>query len=149
MKSYPNFSQRMQLTRPHWNLKSCFALFRSVWVNLGPFRRFIIPGSNHAELLQLMQKFKPQSCIRFATNLLNPRNLILNSFYGVFHSVWGHLGAFCYGSKLDAINAKVRATKSHQMFPQRTDPIHTIGPQTHLFLRFIVFGCIWDNFVTA
>ena len=38
----------------------------------------------------------------FATNLPNPRHLILNSCYGMFHSVWGHSGAFCYGSKLGA-----------------------------------------------
>jgi len=67
-KSLPNFSQRMQLIHPHWNLKSCFVLFRSVWVHLGPFRCFTILGSNHAELLQLKQKFKPQSCNRILCN---------------------------------------------------------------------------------
>ena len=68
MKSFPNFSQRMQLIHPHWNLKSCFVLFRSVWVHLGPFRCFTILGPNHAELLQLKQKFKPQSCNRILCN---------------------------------------------------------------------------------
>ena len=67
-KSFPNFSQQMQLIHPHWNIKSCFVLFRSVWVHLGPFRWFTILGSNHAELLQLKQKFKPQSCNRILCN---------------------------------------------------------------------------------
>ena len=101
--SCPNFLQRMQLMHPHWNLKSCFVLFCSVWVHLGPFRWFTILGSNHAELLQLKQKFKPQSCNRILCNKsTNPRHLILNSCYGSFHSVWEHLGAFCCDSKLGA-----------------------------------------------
>ena len=46
-----------------------------------------------------------------------------------------------------AINAKVCATKSRQMFSQQTHPIHPIGPQTHLLLRFVVFGSISDRSV--
>ena len=93
----------MQLTYPHWNLKSCFVMIRSVWVHLGPFRCFTILGSNHAELLQLVQKFKPQSCVRiFATNPPYPRHLVLNSCFGAFHSVLVHLGLFRYCMKLGA-----------------------------------------------
>ena len=75
-KSCPNFSQRMQLTHHHWNLKSCFVLFRRVWVHLGLFRCFTILGSNHAELLQLMQKFKPQSCVRIFLQQIQPIHAI-------------------------------------------------------------------------
>ena len=75
-KSFPNFSQRMQLIHPHWNLKSCFVLFRSVWVHLGPFRCFTILGSNHAELLQSKQKFKPQSCVRIFLHQIHPIHAI-------------------------------------------------------------------------
>ena len=67
-KSCPNLSQRMQPIHPHWTLNSCFVLFRSVWEHLGPFRCFMILGSKQDELLQLMQKFKPQSCIRIFCN---------------------------------------------------------------------------------
>ena len=35
------------------------------------------------------------------------------------------------------------------IFLQRTDPIHPIGPKTIISVRFVVFGCIWDRFVTA
>jgi hypothetical protein len=31
----------------------------------------------------------------------------------------------------------------------RKDPIHAIGPKTIVSVRFVVFGCIWDRFVTA
>ena len=70
-------------------------MIRSVWVHLGPFRCFTILGSNHAELLQLVQKIKPQSCNRILCNKSaqsTPSDP--NSCYGAFHSVWGHLGAF-------------------------------------------------------
>jgi len=48
-----------------------------------------------------------------------------------------------------ATNAKVRATKSHLNLSLRTRPIHTIGPQTHVLVCFIMFGCTWDRFATA
>ena len=47
------------------------------------------------------------------------------------------------------INAKVHATKSRQNFSLRTHPIHTMEPKTHVLLHFVMFGCIWDGFVTA
>ena len=39
-----------------------------------------------------------------------------------------------------AINAKVRATKLRLNLSQRMRPIHTIGPQTHVLVCFIMFG---------
>ena len=87
----------------------------------------------------------------FATNPPDPHHLILNSCFGAFLSVWVHLGPFRYCMKLGAkrakcgaITAKVHATKSHQNFSQRMHPIHPIGQNTHVLMRFVVFGCIWD-----
>jgi len=48
-----------------------------------------------------------------------------------------------------AINAKVHATKSRRNFSLRTHPIQTMGPKTHVLMHFVMFGCIWDGFVTA
>ena len=48
-----------------------------------------------------------------------------------------------------AINAKVHAAKSCRNFSLRTRPIHTMGPKTHVLLHFVMFGWIWDRFVTA
>src|SRR6185312_12229360 len=48
-----------------------------------------------------------------------------------------------------AINAKVNATKSRQNFSLRTHPLHTMEPKTIVLLHFVMFGCIWDRFVTA
>ena len=43
--------------------------------------------------------------------------------------------------------AKVRSTKSRRNFSQRTHPIHPIGLQTHVFVCFALFGCIWNCLV--
>jgi len=47
------------------------------------------------------------------------------------------------------INAKVLATKSRRNFLLRTHEKHTMGPYTDVMLHFVMFGCIWDRFVTA
>ena len=39
--------------------------------------------------------------------------------------------------------------KSHWNFSQRTHLIHSIGPKTHVFVRFVVFGCICQCFITT
>ena len=44
---------------------------------------------------------------------------------------------------------KVCATKSRWNFSLWTHPIHTKGPKTHVLLHFVLFGCIWECFVTA
>ena len=45
------------------------------------------------EVVQLIQKFVPRTCVWFfATNPPDPPYWTLNSCFGVFHSVWVHLG---------------------------------------------------------
>jgi len=62
-----------------------------------------------------------------------------------------HLGLFgCLtklGAKRDRTGAKVHAKKSHRNFSQLKHLIHPIGPQTHILVCFILFGCIWDPLV--
>ena len=36
-KSRLNFSQPTHPIHPHWNLNSCFDVFRTIWMHLGPF----------------------------------------------------------------------------------------------------------------
>ena len=48
---------------PHWTLNSTFVAFRSVWVRLGLFYYYSKLSAKWAELVQLIQKFVPQSCI--------------------------------------------------------------------------------------
>ena len=49
--------------------------------------------------------------------------------------------------KMDRTGEKLRTMKSHRNFSQQTQPIHTIGPETHVLVRFVLFGCIWDRLV--
>jgi hypothetical protein len=58
MKSRWNISQRTHPIHP-LDLNSCFGVFHTVWVPLGPFRRLMKLGSKQAELVRLMQKFVP------------------------------------------------------------------------------------------
>jgi len=53
---------------PHWTPNSCFVAFHTVWLHLGPFRYCMKLGAKWAELVQLMQKFKPRSRIRSFRN---------------------------------------------------------------------------------
>ena len=52
----------------HWTLNSCFGVFLSILVHLGPFRYCTKLGAKWANLLQLMHKFVPQSLVRISWN---------------------------------------------------------------------------------
>ena len=85
-KSHRNFSQSTHPIHPHWTLNSCFdafggvwvhfglfqyctiGAFRSVWVHFGLFRYCTKLGAKWAELVQLVQKFRPRSRIRIFCN---------------------------------------------------------------------------------
>ena len=132
----PEFFTMNAPDSPHWNLNSCFRVFCTLWVHLGPFCCLTKLGAKRAEMVQLMQKFVPRSRVGIFRNKrsrfspLEPKLL----FWCVSYS----LGAFgivslpyitrCKTGGHCAINSKVRATKSFQNFSQRTLPIHPIGP---------------------
>ena len=48
---------------PHWTLYQCFVAFRSIWVHLALFRNCLKLVAKHTELVQLIQKFVPQSLV--------------------------------------------------------------------------------------
>jgi len=52
----------------HWTINTCFGASRSVWVHLAIFYYYTKLGAKRAELVQLMQKFLPQSRIRIFRN---------------------------------------------------------------------------------
>ena len=111
--------------------------------------RFTKLGAKWAELVQ---KFVPRSRFGiFTTKAPDPPHWTLNSCFGVFHTIWVHLGPFGYliilSAKRVELVQKVCATKSRQIFSQRTHPIHPTGPELKILVRFILFGCIWDRLV--
>ena len=52
----------------HWTLNSCFSVFRNVWVQSGPFLYCTKLGAKWDELVELMQKFMPRSCVWICRN---------------------------------------------------------------------------------
>ena len=118
---------------PHWTLNSCFGKFRSVRVHLLSFRNCMKLGAKKCELVQLMQKYVPQSHIgifcmeRSQSTPLDPKFMFWSVLYylGAFGVVW-----LSYKTrwKTGRMGAKVRATNSRRNFSQRRQPIHPIGP---------------------
>ena len=91
----------------------------------------------------------------FATNALDPHHWTLNSCFFAFRKVWVHFGSFRYCTKLGAKWAEL--VQLMQKFMPRSH-VGTFryertrntpwDPKLMLF-HFVMFGCIWDRFVTA
>ena len=121
---------------PHWTLYSWVGAFQTIWVHLGPFRRLTKLGSKWAELVQLIQKFMPQSRVRIfgdertRSTPLDPKLMVWHiSYYLIaFGTILSRYETRFKTGQPSAINAKVRATKLHQNFSQRMHPIHAIEP---------------------
>ena len=134
---------------PHWTLNSCFGVLRTIWLQLGQFGCHMNVGGKRAELVQ---KFVPQSSIgifcneRTRSTPLEPKLLFWCVSYHLvtFGTVWLPYETW---RKTGRSSAKVRATKSHRYFSQRTHPIHPIGPQTHVLVCYGPFGCNYDSLV--
>ena len=109
---------------------------RSVWSHLAMFHYYTKLGAKRVELVQLMQKFVPWSRIRIFRNERSQSTPLDPNL--MFWCIALYLGAFgnvsllhetrCKTGRTGAINAEVRAMKSHQNFSRRTHPIHPIGP---------------------
>ena len=56
---------------PHWTPNSCFGALHSVWVHSGSFRNCMKLGAIQCELVQLMQKYVPQSHVGIFCNECN------------------------------------------------------------------------------
>ena len=106
------------LDPPHWTLNSCFGVFRTIWVHLGPFGCLTKLGAKQAELVQ---NFVPRSRLgifhneRTRSTPLDPKLM--------FCCVSYHLGGFATvklpyetRSKTFGTSAKVRATKCLDVF---------------------------------
>src|SRR6185437_13011441 len=111
---------------PHWTLNSCFVVFPTIWVHLGPFGCLTKLSAKQAELVQM---FLPRSRVGILNNErtrstpLDPKLMFCCVSYnlGVFWTVWLPYKTRC---KIGQTSANVRAMKLHQNFSQRTHPIH-------------------------
>ena len=122
-------------------------------MHLGPFGCIRKLGAKRADLVQ---KFVPRSSVGivalefFTTKSPEPSHWIVKCCFGAFRTIW------VFGTvwlryenrcKKGRTSAKVRATKLHRNFSQRTHPIHPIRPYTIILVRFVLFGCIRDRLV--
>jgi hypothetical protein len=123
---------KVRATKVGQNLGPCCTLC----MRLGPFCILMKLGSKWAELVQLMQKFMPQSCVgifrneRTRSTPLDPKLIFGCVLYllGGFGTVLLPYESHFKMGRTGAINAKVRAMKSCRNFPQRTHPIDPIVP---------------------
>jgi hypothetical protein len=133
-------------------------MFWCVSYSLGAFGTVLLPDETNfktGRTGQLMQKFVPRSHFRIFCNErirctpLDPKLMIWCVSYtlGMFQTIWLLHKSRCKTGQTGAISTKVRATKVCRHFSRRTHPIHPIGPYTHVLVRFVLVGCIWDRFV--
>ena len=102
--------------------------FHTIWVHSGLFSSLTKLGAKRVELVQ---KFVPRSRIRIFRNErtrstpLDPKLTFwcVSYYLAAFGTVWLPYETRC---KMGRTSAKVRATKSHRNFSQRTQPIHPI-----------------------
>src|SRR6185312_11259247 len=113
-----------------WTLNLHFGAFLTIWAHSGPFGCLPKLGGKRAELVQM---FVPRSRVRIFCNECTrstpfvPKLTFWCILYhlGASRTVWLSYETRC---KTGRTSAKVRATKSHRNFLQRTLPIHSIGP---------------------
>ena len=131
-----------------------FVMFECVWDRFVTELNSVQNGLNWCNLCKSLCHEVASDV--FTMNTSNPPHWTLNSSFVEFLSVWVHLGLFCYGSKLSAKWAElvqlmqkfvpqscVRSFRNERTW---STPLH---PKLIFCCVFIVFGCIWDHFVTA
>jgi hypothetical protein len=69
---------------------------------------------------------------KFAKQSRDPLHWTQNSCFAAFRTISLQHKSQCKTARTRAIIAQVRKTKSHRNFSQRTHPIHSIGPKTHV-----------------
>ena len=89
----------------YWTLTSCFGVFRTIWVHLGQFVALQHSVQNGPNLCK-------SSCHEvtsefFATYAPDPPHWTLSSCFGVFCTIWMHLGPFGCLTKLSAKQAEL------------------------------------------
>ena len=115
---------------PHWILNTCFGVFRTIWVHLGPLCCLTKLGAKRFELVQKFVARRHVGVFRYEhtrSTTLDPKHM--------FWSVSYHLRAFGTirlpyktRGKTFRISAKVRETRSRQSFSRRMHPIRPMGP---------------------
>ena len=128
-------------------------MFHTVWVHLGPLGCLTKLGAKRAELVQ---KFMPRSRIGiFCNESTGPPHWTLNSCFGVFRTIWVHLGPLCCHMKLGAKRPELVqkfVPRSHvRIFrnePTRSTPLDTKLMFWCISYHLGAFGIIWLPYET-
>ena len=119
---------------------------------LGAFGTVLLPYKTRCKTGRTSAKVRAtKSCRNFCnkhtrSTLLDPKLTFwcVSYYLGAFGILWLPYETRCTTGRT---SAKVRATKSRQNFSQRMHPIHRIGPQADILVRFVLFGCTRDRLV--
>jgi len=125
----------------HWILTSRFVAFCTIWVHLGQF----VALQHSVQTWPNWCKSSCHDCASefFTMNAPDPPHGTLNSCFGVFCTIWLHLGLFGCLTKLGAKRAEllqkfVLWSSVGIFYNKPFDPLHWI-----LTSRFIAFRTIW------
>ena len=127
---------------PHWTLTSCFYAYRTIWVHLGQFGCVTKLSAKRAKLVQ---KCVPRSRVLiFLKNAPDPPHWTLNSYFGVFCTIWRHLGPFGCLTKLSAKRAelaqKFLARSRIIIFHNEHTRLTPLGPKLMFWCVSYYFG---------
>ena len=117
-------------------------MFRTIWL---PYETRCKTGQTSAKVRVMKSRRNfSQECTR--STPLDSKHIFWCVLYylDAFGTVWLPYKTQC---KMGRTDAKVRNMKSRHNFSQRTHPIVLVGTETHVLVRFVLFGCIWDSMV--
>jgi len=134
---------------PHWTVNSCFGLFRIIWVHLGLFG---CVTTLIVKWVKLVKTFVPWSPIGIFHNE-RTRSTPLDAKL-MFWSFFYFLGAFWTVCVPYKTRCKTRQNWCKSLCHEvASDFFPTKAPDlphwtlTHILVRSVLFGCIWDPLV--
>ena len=134
---------------PCWTLNSCFVVFHTVCVHLGPLSCLTKLGAKHSELVQ---KFVPRSCVesflneRTRSTPLDPKLMFWCVLYhfGAFGTIWlpYEIGA----RRAEQVQKFVPRSRVRIFHNERTRST-PLDPKLMFCCLSCHFGCIWNYLV--
>ena len=129
-----------------------FSPFGCIWEQFCYYTKL---SAKRAKLVQLMQKFVQQCLVRIFHNE-HSHHWSLNSFFGVFLSVWVHLELFRYCTKLAAKHAKLVQLMQKfvprclvRIFCNERSRSTPLDPKLMFGCVSLRSGAFWNSFATA
>ena len=131
---------------PHWTLNSCFGVFCTIWMHSGPFGCL-------TKLCAKWANWCKSSCHEvvsefFATNAPNQPFCTLASCFGVFRTIWVHLGQFIALQHSVQNGPNLCKSSCHKVVSEFLATNAPDAPHWTLSSCFGVFHTIWLPYKT-